>query len=476
MRDIIAAVMPRQAAPKVVYVAAPRKRVVKRATTVRAPRGQMFTSVRGSGAYSYAKPGPWGRIGSTAGGMIGSAMGSPYGLGKAGGAIGKKLGSYAHYIGKLFGSGDYASPASPLKSNVLMNSAQIPQFADGPNTIRIRHREYLGDIISSPTANTFQLQSFAINPGVAGSYPWLAGVVGGSYQQYRINGQVYEFRSMSADALNSVNTALGQVIMATDYDSADALFTTKQEMENTEFGVSCKPSSCMIHGIECARNQTSISEQYVRAFAVPTGKDPRLYDMGNFQVATNGFQGTSVNAGELWVSYDITFFKTIQQPPGYLIPYAHYPIALATAATQPLTIAATPVGYDNIGLTVSASGLVLTWPLNIQAGSLWQFDYMFQSTAGGAAAATAIGTPAGAGGMVVANRVFLSDVAFGYSTPNPSPGPATDRIVSGVYYFKYDGSGTPAVPPTLTLVAPTVGFTAYLGADFHVTMINPAAA
>ena len=74
---------------------------------------------------------------------------------------------------------------------------------------------------------------------------------------------------MSADALNSVNTALGQVIMATDYNAANPPFAQKSEMENYEYGQSAKPSESAIHPIECARLQTTISELYTRAGAVP---------------------------------------------------------------------------------------------------------------------------------------------------------------------------------------------------------------
>lgn len=61
---------------------------------------------------------------------------------------------------------------------------------------------------------------------------------------------------MSADALNSVNTALGQVIMATDYNAANPPFGQKSEMENYEFGQSCKPSESQIHPIE-VRSQSN---------------------------------------------------------------------------------------------------------------------------------------------------------------------------------------------------------------------------
>nr|QKV51326.1 putative capsid protein [Crucivirus sp.] len=378
--------MPRVAGAK----AAPRKR---------APRKKPAGSVgrlHGHGDYTYDKPGPWGKIGRSLGEHAGGMIGSGYGFKGAGSALGGKLGSYLHYIGKIFGSGDYVTAANQLKHNVLTNSTQIPVFSDGANDVRIRHREFLGDIISSNTAAAFRLQSFPINPGLLSSFPWLSQVCGATWQQYRVNGMVFEFRSMSADALNSTNTALGSVVMATDYDSADAVFTSKADMENTEFGVSCKPSSSMIHGIECARYQTAMSEQYIRSAAVPANKDIRMYDLGNFQIATVGFQGQSVNCGELWVSYDVSLLKTKGSPPGAVMGLANLQIAGATAAL-PLgtgfTIAA--AGQDSIGITW-VTGNLLSFPV-LPIGTTFLLTYNLSV----ASAALTLPTITAGGGMTI---------------------------------------------------------------------------
>lgn len=422
--------MPRPAA-KVVYVAAPpRKKAPKK------KKAPGIGRMSGHGAYTYDKPGPWGRIGSNAGGMIGSALGSSYGLGKAGGAIGRKLGSYAHYIGKIFGSGDYVTSSGQVRQNTLINDAQIPMFSSSKNEVRIRHREFLCDIISSPTIGAFKLQAFAINPGLVASFPWLANVCSSTFQQYRINGMVFEYRSMSADALNSTNTALGQVIMATDYDSKDSLFTSKQQMENTEFGVSCKPSSCMIHGIECARNQTSVSELYVRAFAVPTGADPRLYDMGNFQIATNGCQAASVNLGELWVSYDISFFKAIEQTPNFSAPMALYKLSgTSTTGAQPFGALNSQVAViDQLGLTFPLVNRV-NMPYDIQIGSVWAISYLVVG------ASTAITCPTVNSGS-------------GFTFINQFVGPSgtyTNTTYALTVYYYYAGGATALQPPYFVL-------------------------
>nr|QKV51316.1 putative capsid protein [Crucivirus sp.] len=388
-------------------------------------------------------------------------------LGFAGRAAAAYFGGPAAALPSIMGSGDYITSADPVKYNTVLNAGQIPQFSGGKNVTTIRHREYLGDIISSSSANTFQVQTFNINPGLSATFPWLSGVCGATYQQHRINGMVFEFRSTSADALNSVNTALGSVVMATDYDSADAAFTSKAQMENTEFGVSCKPSQSMIHAIECARNQTTVSEQYIRAFAVPTGADIRLYDLGKFYIATNGFQGTSVNCGELWVSYDVTLFKAIQQPPGFLTPCAHFALAPASLATAPFTVSTTVgTNFDNIGLVFAANGLSFTMPLSIPIKSRW---LIIQREAGTAAAAT-IHTYGYSNGLN-ALGTFVGQASGAAKAPSPSALTGTTGTLT-IGTFSYDGSGTPSALPTVTIDAAATPLASYSSGDLMLVMMS----
>jgi len=421
-----------------------------------------YGTLRGSGAYTYNNPGPWGRYGRAIGGMVGGKYGGPLGA-----AMGSKLGSYAHYLGKIFGSGDYVTSPDQVKFNVLVNESQIPQFVSSKEAIRIRHREFLGDVISSSVAGAFQIQQFPINPGQSVTFEWLSQVCGSTFQQYRVNGMVFEFRTMSADALNSVNTALGSVVMATDYDSADSPFTTKSQMENTEFGVSCKPSSCMIHAIECAKNQTSVSELYIRAGAVPSGKDIRFYDLGQFYIATVGCQGTSVNLGELWVSYDITVFKAIQQPAGFLIPTAHYQLDQTVMPAQLLKPKAGGTAFDTIGLVFNTSTyLSVSFPLSIPLNSCWSIQLYVQGAS--TAAAAQIGF-ADSNGWT---RLNITNNNSGSGLNAPSPSGNTSNMQSLTRYYQYTGGGTPAALPTFTLTAPGTPLSSYISGDLIVSMIN----
>lgn len=74
--------------------------------------------------------------------------------------------------------------------------------------------------------------------------------------------------------------------------------------------VSTRPSGSVIHPVECSPRETPITRLWVRNtnYSQYSTVDPRLYDLGVFQLATVGMQAAA-NIGELWVSYDVEFFK-----------------------------------------------------------------------------------------------------------------------------------------------------------------------
>lgn len=245
-----------------------------------------------------------GNLLKTVGGVVGNLI-SP----GIGGVIGGSLGEVAsNALAGIMGHGDYT-----IKSNSLLNvdtaKDSVPQFDITNRMTRIRHREYITDVISG-AANSFSINSYNINPGNALTFPWLSDIAS-NYEEYKIEGMIFEFKTMSVDALNSTNTALGQVILATQYNVNSAPFVNKQQMENYEFGVSVKPSMSVIHPVECAPAENPFNALFVRVNnqILPINQDLRLYDFGKFSIAVNGMQAANVNVGELWVSYDIVLLK-----------------------------------------------------------------------------------------------------------------------------------------------------------------------
>nr|QXP07777.1 MAG: putative capsid protein [Arizlama virus] len=212
------------------------------------------------------------------------------------------------YVAPLLGFGDYVQSTYPLKKNTLAmgNDPPVIKNAKDGRTI-LRHREYLQDIVTG-AAGEFNINSFVLQPGNQATFPWLSQVAQ-AFEQYKLRGVIFEFKSTSADALNSTNTALGTVIMATQYDVAKAPFVNKAEMENHVYATAARQSCSMLHPIECARSASPLDELYIRTGPVVSGSDVHLYDFANFFIATMGQQGSNINIGELWVTYEIELLK-----------------------------------------------------------------------------------------------------------------------------------------------------------------------
>lgn len=281
------------------------------------------------------------------GGIVGNRIGGMFGQAAMGRGIGRWLGTG---IGSIFGSGDYTLMGSSPAYNVMVNGNQIPKFNTSRQTNVVCHREYLGDIVGTAAFNNV---AYALNPGISTTFPWLS-TVATSYQEYKFHGLVFEFRSLITDFVTS--GAPGVIVMSTNYNADAPAYTTKQEMENAEFAVATKPTMNLMHGVECADTQTILPQRYIRVGDVPAGQDLRLYDSGNFQLATasNPVQ----NLGELWVSYCVEFFKPIQAPvtgvPGI---GAHVTRSVTTGANPFGTTTLQQVG--NLDVTVNSGGVTI---------------------------------------------------------------------------------------------------------------------
>jgi len=225
----------------------------------------------------------------------GSAIGSMFG--PAGAAIGGLGGSL---ISRITGFGAYK-----VNSNTVWEGQTIPTFTSAGDGVRICHREYITDVITSTVAGQFNLTSYIVNPGLTNTFPWLSSVAP-NFEEYQFKGLVFEFRTTSGSI--STNQALGTVILASNYDVVDPNFSTKQQMESYEYSVSGVPSANLLHPLECDPALRPLNTQYVRSTAVTTGGQ-QMYDFANMQVATIGTSAASVNLGELWVTYDVVLRK-----------------------------------------------------------------------------------------------------------------------------------------------------------------------
>ncbi len=298
--------------------------------------------IRGKGGYYMDKvvpvarklvpDGTFERLGTAAGGVLGGIAGSGIGpgMGAAGSALGSGLGArLGRGISKIFGFGDYQVKSNSLfKTGMALPPGEsVPAFGVMGNATRVTHREFVKDIIVPASPSAFTNEAFNVNPGDSYTFPWLARLAR-QYQQYSFNGIVFEFKTLSSDITSG--GALGAVIMASNYDVAQAEFADKLHMENSQYAVSAKPSLSQIHTMECEPSETANRLYYVRdGGTIPADQDPRFYDLAKFQLATQGLPGSANTVlGELWVSYDVNLYKPVLDA---MVQGSHI---IATAATK----------------------------------------------------------------------------------------------------------------------------------------------
>lgn len=342
----------------------------------------------------------------------GAAAGGAYG-GPAGASIGRAMGAG---LSHLIGAGDYK-----VNSNSLING-QTPAFGNHGRMVRLQHREYLGDVTGSIA---FAISRFPLNPGIVSTFPWLS-CIASNYQTYRFRGLVFHYKSTSASALNNINSALGTVCAATQYNANAPDFVNKIEMENYMFSVSCKPAEDMLHPVECDARDLPIDHLYVRTGALPAGTDQRLYDMGEFQLATVGMQAAST-IGELWVTYDVELWQP-RLAVGGVCP-GRFARSITGAYSNALPLGTAPSAFVG-SLDVSLTGNNITLS-PLLAGGRYLLTINWWGTA------VAITVP----GLSGTNVTFDSTYYFGGASSNvwiPGNGVVSGRVELNAV-FRVDG-------------------------------------
>lgn len=281
------------------------------------------------------------------------------GLGK--GSIGLQ-GGYMSDKSVITGHGAYNVQNIRHNSILMDNPPSVHNARYREGATIIRHREFVGLVTSSSSANTFKIDSYAINPAQSGLFPWLSSIAQ-NYEEYMIDGLLFEFKSTCSNAIaSSTNLSLGNVNIAVRYDPTDPAFTSDLEMLNYEYAQTSKVCDDVLYFLECDRNQSPLSHLYTRAGAAASSQDLRFSDFGNLYISTNGLQGSSINLGMLYVSYQIALYKpkigALQSTPG----------SQFKAVANPGTVAQnTPLGsvwtYPvNNNLACTLSPTVITLP------------------------------------------------------------------------------------------------------------------
>lgn len=185
----------------------------------------------------------------------------------------------------------------------------------GEGGMRIYHKECIG-VITSTTG--FDVQTYQINPGLNGTFPWLSGIAR-NYQQYDINGLAFVYKPTCSDAISAATvSSMGSVSMSSDQNVIAQLPTSTIQMLQAQFSVSGKPSAELVMPVEQNKKYGGrmTTHLLVRTGDVPAGGNRQFYDDCVMFVATdgNGVEGTQL--GQLFVTYDISFYNPASLAPG----------------------------------------------------------------------------------------------------------------------------------------------------------------
>lgn len=288
-------------------------------------------------------------------------------LGKAGGKIGDRIqNTVVKQAGKRIkawtGLGDY-----DIKFNSLVTGNPDPtKFSTTSRGLIIRHKEYLGDVITSPAGvGAFNFVKFQINPGNVVAFPWLAPIAT-QFDQYRPLGIIFEFVSTASET--STSATLGSVLMSAQYDINDADPASKSEMMNRDYSSESKMSEGMVHGLECDPSETQRQLFYCSPYFT-TNADPREYYMCNVYVGTQGGSlPVNTTVGSLYVHYEFELFKQLPfgglNNRGMLWQQNYAEAALVSTVLNFTSLP--PVFTRGRDLGITFNGLTISFPIYLQ--------------------------------------------------------------------------------------------------------------
>jgi len=238
------------------------------------------------------------------------------------------------------------------------------QFTTGGGTV-IKHREFLGNIAGSATY-TVQ-NTYSINPGLVGSFPWLSTQANG-WEQYRFRKLCYRYLT------RSTSNVAGSIMMIPEYDAADPVPPNEQiasTYDGTVEASSWVSDLCLV--LDPAKMCPMGPWHFVRAGPLAANLDIKTYDAGQVFIVSN--DGTTAAIGKLWVEYEVEFRMPQLLSPSFGVAsgISHLAGNLSTSAFTFLLASGAPF------FSANAVGLVLTLTA-VQAGTFVLFNALQNTT------------------------------------------------------------------------------------------------
>jgi len=368
------------------------------------------------------------------------------GLGaKAGAWIGGKM---HEFLSRIFGSGDYEVAAPGIESintNALVASSSMPVMAGGNSSYSdFEFHEFLFAI---PGRTTFGGTMVPIDISSALTFPW-ASRIARNFQQWELMGMVFIYKTNSADTVVAPTQGIGRVLMTVVYDTSLPMPTNESEMLNSYMSSSCKLSSNLAMGVECAVGQTQFP---ILKVLVPgqQASDLQTYRRGHAFIATTGAVNDYDEAGQLFVTYKVRLYKQRLEGDGGLMMMMDMKGLDLAAPLTPVddTPEVEQPRINSLGLVVDSTRTQLVFPLNSSTVGCF---YLLFHISGTTTSNISYVTVNPSGGLGLVNAMSDQDQSQFLSPANSgNTGNNTSAINA---FYAYDGTGTPTNPPTLTFI------------------------
>jgi len=203
----------------------------------------------------------------------------------------------------------------------------IPDFGgDSPEAgIIVSKKEYVSEIYGPARIGTqrvggvdqaimpaFEKIIVPINPGLERCFPWLSQLAA-NYTEYEQIQLIFTFVSTIVESSNTSNGQVGQIVMATQYNTTLPPYANMQQMLQANSPSKGKITDTQYHGVECdpSANSGTVGK-YIRTGPVPPySSDPSKFDVGFLQIGLCNIDRTyeNVSLGQLYVSYTVRLRK-----------------------------------------------------------------------------------------------------------------------------------------------------------------------
>lgn len=174
-----------------------------------------------------------------------------------------------------------------------MDSISQPvRSIDKEGNMRVKHREYVGDVFS--VLPEFGIQkTITLNPTDRHSFPWLSSIAG-SFQKFC-------FEKLGVEYVTQSGTSTpGSVMLIPQYDYSDPIPTSKQEA--LAFVDTVRTPAWQEARTVLPHKRLCMMKEYFTRIDL---EDIKMSVPGKVSVATSGCSDAGPTVGEIWINYEV---------------------------------------------------------------------------------------------------------------------------------------------------------------------------